>query len=198
MDGADRTVTSRTRYKRARQAAQARRHVIPLAASFFLGFAAARACYPFIRRLFLTGALAPLKISVLEAHRTPRPWRELSGAPLDWLWAAPMLAAALVSVWCVVEEERRRSVAKSLLRNRVYRIGVAAFAASLVVPWVRMGEMGRAATDALVALAACAVVGAAWPVWRQATRMQALALFIGGSGLAILIAYYIDSLVLRG
>jgi hypothetical protein len=188
----------RTRYGRARQAVEARQRVIPLGAAFFLGFATARVYYPLVRHALVRGALAPLKLAVLEARRPPKVCCDAGTGPVDWSWALVTVLSTVVLVSWIVEEQRRRSVTKGQFRNRLYRIGLVAFTASLVVPWLQMGDVGHTLARLLAGAAGCAVVAAAWRSWRRGTRLEAMALFVGGSGLAILLGHFIDSLVLKG
>jgi hypothetical protein len=187
-----------TRLQRARQAVEARRRVIPLIAAFFLGFAAARSCYPLLRPVFVGGPLAPLKLGVLEAHRAAKPCCEVTASPWVALGSVLTVGAGLLSLSFLVQEQRRRSATKSLLRNRLYRVGLAAFTASFFAPWLSRGDVGTAFTEVLLGVAGCAVLSAAWPGWGRRTRLQAVALFLVAAGLAVLLGYHIDSLVLKG
>jgi hypothetical protein len=189
---------SATRFRRGRQVVEARQHVIPLLAAFFLGFGVARACYPLVRRVVVRGPLAELKLAVLEAHRASGACCDLKTSPSFAVGDLMALAAGVLSLSCLVQELRRRSGTRSLLRNQLYRGALLAFTASFFVPWLLRGEVGMKVVEILVGAAGAAMVAGAWPRWSRGTRLEAMALFLLASSLAVIVGYYIDSLVLKG
>jgi hypothetical protein len=177
---------------------EARQHLIPLFAAFFLGFGVARACYPLVRRVVVRGPLADLKLAVLEAHRASGACCDLKISPSFAFQDLLTLAAGVLSLSCLVQEVRRRSATRSLLRNQLYRGGLLAFTASFFVPWLLRGEAGMKVVEVLVGAAGAAIIAAAWPRWSRGTRLEAMTLFLLASSLAVVVGYYIDSLVLKG
>ena len=180
-----------TTLRRLRNEVQLRQVGLPMFAAFCLGFALGSASYPGLARpALLGGPLWGLRRAVLEAHGSP----VFAFGP--WDTAVSLGFGALCLSW-LATEQRRSSPTLSLPRSKFFRLGLLALGVSCLVAWPGRADAATRVSHLLAAFSGVAVLLAAWPRWRPARRIQAIALLTVGCSLAVFVAYQADYWLLR-
>ncbi len=177
--------------QRLRNEVQLRQFLLPMFATFLLGFGLGSACYPVVGRpVLLGGPLWSLRRAVVEAYRRP--------VFAFGLWDTLLSVGfgALCLIW-LAHEQRRASPTLSLSRSRYYRLALLALGVASLVAWPGRGEVATAVSHTLAVLAGVAMLVSAWPRWRLGKRIQAVALLTIGCGFAVLMAHQVDYWLLR-